>query len=160
MKILILILFLTGSLFAFAVPLDYIEPTNAQFQEADGDTVITVVLSSDTWSSSAKISYEITAITTTLDTDVTTTSSWTGDLLFPNTDRSSIPLTIINDGIVEEDETFQLRLYDPSGITLGDDTITIFTIIDDDTAPAITSDSTTVAEGGSVIFTPIITDPN
>lgn len=50
---------------------------------------------------------------------------------------ANIPVTIVNDAKDENDETIIVELYNPTGATLGANTIYTYTILDDDDPPTV-----------------------
>ena len=67
-----------------------------------------------------------------------------GTLTFdPNDVSKTIDIAIVNDGLVESDETVEVTLSNPSNATLGANTVHTYTILNDDadvTAPAAVTD--------------------
>ena len=64
----------------------------------------------------------------------------------------TVTVDSLDDNLVENDETFDVRLSSPTGATLADDT-GIGTITDDDNAPTLSIDDVTVTEGVTAAFT-------
>ena len=64
----------------------------------------------------------------------------------------TVTVTSLADNLVENDETFEVRLSNPTGATLADDT-GIGTITDDDGAPTLSINDVTVTEGDIATFT-------
>ncbi|HEX3018721.1 MAG TPA: Calx-beta domain-containing protein [Chitinispirillaceae bacterium] len=65
-----------------------------------------------------------------------------GTFLFNSGDTlKTITLAVINDGRPEEDETIDLILENPVNVIMSNDSVFTYTIINDDFAPVITSDS-------------------
>ncbi|HUW82091.1 MAG TPA: Calx-beta domain-containing protein, partial [Phycisphaerae bacterium] len=59
-----------------------------------------------------------------------------GTLTFdPNDISKTVAITIVNDGLVEADETIQVTLSNPTNATLGTNTVHTYTILDNDVQP-------------------------
>ena len=52
----------------------------------------------------------------------------------PGQQSSDLQITIADDGITEEPESFRVELFDPDGGTLGQNSAAVVRIIDDDVA--------------------------
>ncbi len=68
----------------------------------------------------------------------------------PGVTSMTIPITIINDSLNEANETIQLTLSNPTNATLGTNTVTTYTINDDDAAPTVQFNSATGSGSESV----------
>jgi len=68
----------------------------------------------------------------------------------PGVTTQNVVLTIVDDGIVEADETVEVTLSSPSGATLGTNTIHTYTIDNDDSYPAVEFDLTSSSDDESV----------
>ena len=100
--------------------------------EGDGDVVLNVSRSGNT-QGAASVDWAVAGGTATPDFDF---SGGSGTLLFgPGQASASIHLFLIDDSVVEPDETIQLTLRAPSGATLGALSSSVLTIIDNDTNP-------------------------
>jgi len=76
-----------------------------------------------------------------------------GTLTFdPNDVSETIAITIVNDGLVESDETIQVTLSNPTNATLGVNTVHTYTINDNDVYPTVAFDLT--ASAGDESTTP------
>ncbi|HUW83262.1 MAG TPA: Calx-beta domain-containing protein, partial [Phycisphaerae bacterium] len=76
-----------------------------------------------------------------------------GTLTFdPNDVNETINITIVDDGLVEADETIEVTLSNPSNATLGTNTVHTYTINNNDAYPAVQFDLT--ASSGDESVTP------
>jgi len=76
-----------------------------------------------------------------------------GTLTFdPNDVTKTVDITIVDDGLVEADETIQVTLSNPSNATLGVNTVHTYTINDNDVFPTVAFDLT--ASSGDESVTP------
>ncbi|HUW81944.1 MAG TPA: Calx-beta domain-containing protein, partial [Phycisphaerae bacterium] len=76
-----------------------------------------------------------------------------GTLTFdPNDVSKTIAITIVEDGLVEADETIEVTLSNPSNATLGTNTVHTYTINDNDAYPTVAFDLT--ASNGAESVTP------
>jgi len=76
-----------------------------------------------------------------------------GTLTFdPNDTSETIDITIVNDGLVEADETIEVTLSNPANATLGANTVHTYTINDNDAYPAVDFDL--VSSSGDESATP------
>ena len=64
----------------------------------------------------------------------------------------AVAITIVNDGLVESDETIQVTLSNPSNATLGTNTVHTYTINDNDAYPTVAFDL--VSSSGAESVTP------
>ena len=83
----------------------------------------------------------------------------TGIVEFADGETSErIGVTLIDDSIDEENETFHFVLYDPTGLEITEESVvTVGTITDDDPAPRLNADSPSVGEdAGSMVFTAML----
>jgi hypothetical protein len=99
--------------------------------------------------SDATVNYTVTGGTATGGGVDYTLASGTATITAGNT-TTTIPITVVNDVIDESNETIQITLSSPSGATLGTETVSTYTILDDDGA-GVTVDPTTISatEGGA-----------
>ncbi|WP_420642600.1 Calx-beta domain-containing protein [Candidatus Leptofilum sp.] len=105
------------------------------------DTTYTVDY--ETFADTALASMDYTAISDTLE-------------FLPSDMTKTVIVDILGDTLDEDDETFNVTLSNPSGASqLGDDTGT-GTILDDDAPPSLTIGDVTVGEGGTAVFTVIL----
>ncbi|HUW83252.1 MAG TPA: DNRLRE domain-containing protein, partial [Phycisphaerae bacterium] len=76
-----------------------------------------------------------------------------GTLTFdPNDLSETVAITIVNDGLVESDETIQVTLSNPSNATLGANTVHTYTINDNDALPSVEFDL--ISSSGDESLTP------
>ncbi|HUW82308.1 MAG TPA: Calx-beta domain-containing protein, partial [Phycisphaerae bacterium] len=74
-----------------------------------------------------------------------------GTLTFdPNDVTKTVDITIVEDGLVESDETIEVTLSNPSNATLGVNTVHTYTINDNDALPTVAFDLTASAGAESV----------
>ncbi|MBT9165955.1 MAG: hypothetical protein DDT25_00618 [Chloroflexi bacterium] len=114
--------------------------------EAEGSATITVNLSSAS-TQEVRVNYATSDGTATAPGDYTVAS---GTLTFdPGVTSQSFTVTILNDDLVEGDETLNLTLSNPTNAVLGTPAVAVLTIIDDE-MPEVMFDSATymVAEDG------------
>ncbi|MBT9143589.1 MAG: hypothetical protein DDT29_01997 [Dehalococcoidia bacterium] len=114
--------------------------------EAEGSATITVNLSSAS-TQEVRVNYATSDGTATAPGDYTVAS---GTLTFdPGVTSQSFTVTILNDDLVEGDETLNLTLSNPTNAVLGTPPVAVLTIIDDE-MPEVMFDSATymVAEDG------------
>lgn len=119
---------------------------------AEGTTPLNLgVTLSDSHTSDVTVQYAVSGGTATGSGTDYTLASGTATVTAGNT-TTTIPVTIVNDTLDEDDETIIVTLSSPSGASLGDNTTHTTTITDDDTAPTATfstaSQSVSEAVGG------------
>jgi uncharacterized delta-60 repeat protein len=104
--------------------------TESTVGEADGSVVVTVARSRSAVGA-ISVDYATSHDTATEGSDFVATA---GTLHWSDGDSASktIRVDVIDDGVEETDERFELALSNPSGATLGSNSITIVTIADDD----------------------------
>lgn len=103
----------------------------------DGDLPVTVVLSTRDATAKAGLDY----------------AGFTNSLSFGPTERLKlVRVQILNDGLTEERENFQLVLNDPTGTSLGRQQTTMITIDDDDQNFEFESAACTVAEDAGIVL--------
>jgi alpha-tubulin suppressor-like RCC1 family protein len=116
------------------LPLVRFSRDSYRVSEAAGTAPITVHLSAAT-AQLVTVAYAITPQSATPGADYTASN---GVVTFPpNTTHQTIPITILQDQVVEPDETLQLTLLDPSNAQLGTPTVATLTIQDDDGLPKV-----------------------
>jgi hypothetical protein len=104
---------------------------------------------------SVTVKYKLNGGTATQGSDFTFTS---GTLTFnPGETSKTVPLTILNDGFDEPNETVVVNLFGPTNATLGAITDHTYTILDDDPTPtlAFAQGSSTAAETAGVLSIPV-----
>jgi fibro-slime domain-containing protein/uncharacterized repeat protein (TIGR01451 family) len=100
-----------------------------------------------------KVDYATVDATAKAGADYTAAS---GTLVFPaGTTSLTIPVTVLNDALDENDETFSIALANPVNATAG--TAGTVTITDDDQAPAVSISDVSVTEGDSGTVTAELT---
>lgn len=75
----------------------------------------------------------------------------------PGSTQTTITITLIDDAIVEPDETFQVSLFDPLNAALAQATATV-TVQDDDGLPWLTLGDTKVSEAEGIMAFPVTLD--
>ena len=126
--------------------------------EADADMVFTVTLSAPS-AKTVMVSYATSNGTATAPSDYTATNGmltfWPGDAL-----TQAIPVTITEDALDEEDETFTVTLSGQSNATISDASAT-GTIEDDDDPPALSiADQSALEDIGTMTFTVSLDAPS
>jgi len=137
---------------------------NTIFDETDGNVNIKVKLNSPAEDSTGVLSWKFVDGSASINSDITATLQGTLHFVVGSSEML-IPLTIVDDAIAEPNETFILELYDATAnITLPTDpyqvTITILENDQNTHNPVIQSDTITCLEGGSIINTPNVVDPD
>ncbi len=133
----------------------------ADVTAAENGTFTFTVTAAPAPSSQVTFKYTVTAEsgdTATADTDFTAVATATAATIAANASSTTITVSVTDDALDEADETFTVKLSEPSsGVTLSDATAT-GTIEDDDDPPALAiADPAAVTEGDSgstdMIFT-------
>ena len=138
------------------LPLPVLTIGDATVDEGGGTAVFTVIANAES-SGTMTVDYETADDSATAGDDYTSTS---GTLTLTTGQRTAtIEVRVIDDSDEEQDETFMLRLTDPTGATIEDDE-GVGTIRDDDgtspppTTPSLRIGDATVDEGdGTAVFT-------
>jgi large repetitive protein len=118
--------------------------TDVTGPEATGSLSFGVLLTNAN-SSPVSVDYATTAGTATAGTDYTTVS---GTLTFmPGQTSKSVPVTVADDAIAEDDEAFTLNLSNPTGGLAISDAQGIGTIQNDDADPTVSVAAASVDEG-------------
>ncbi len=130
--------------------------TTGEGAEFIGATGATVSLTGSSAINTISVDYAVTGGTaTTGGIDFTLNS---GTLTFdPGETASGIPITLVNDELVEDNETLIITLSNPVNATLGTNTSLTFTIFDDDTTAEIEFDEITSSgnESETVVSIPV-----
>ncbi|PYS68114.1 MAG: hypothetical protein DMF69_21105 [Acidobacteria bacterium] len=138
-----------GDIFVFA---NLPQPDQARFKIAvtdvneNGGTVIVSVILANASSAPVSVGFNTTNGTAASGSDYIATS---GTLNFaPGETEKTFPVTILNDTLIENDETIIVRLSNPSGpFSLGDPNIASIKIVDDEPPPSIRIDDLITFEG-------------
>jgi hypothetical protein len=133
----------TGTIYDNEGPPSFVV-TDVSGAEASGTLSFSVLLTNED-ASSVSVDYATADGTAIAGSDYTSTS---GTLTFPpNQTSKSVDVTIADDALAEDDETFTLNLSNPTG-TLGiDDAQGIGTIQNDDADPTVSVAAAAIAEG-------------
>lgn len=111
--------------------------------------IITAIVSRTSGSFGAvSVPYTVTAGTATAGSDYTATSSGTLSWTDGDTTGKAVGITVLDDSLVESNETLTISLGTPTGATLGSPTSTTVTISSDDNPPAGTVQLTSSSYSG------------
>ncbi len=128
--------------------------------EADGVANITVNLGA-TSSQAVSVDYATSNGTATAGSDYTAAS---GTLTFaPGETSKTFPVTILDDGATEGDETVNLALSNPSGATLGALTAATLTIVDNEGPVTVNLNAAAYSaneSAGSILITAVLNRPD
>ncbi len=123
------------------------DETALSVNEDDGTVTLTVTRTGST-STNSTVAYTTTAVSATAGSDYTTAS---GTLTFATNETSkTIVVTILNNSVVETNETFKVVLSNPTGgPALGINSQATVTIVDDDIGITMAAATASVSEGGT-----------
>ncbi len=126
------------------------DETGVSVNEDDG-TVTLTVLRTGTAATNTTVAYSTVALTATAGSDYTAAS---GTLTFATNETSkNIVITLLNNSVVESDETFRVILSSPTGgPVLGPKNSADVTVVDDDIGVTLAGATASVSEGGTNII--------
>lgn len=115
--------------------------------ESDGTVVLTVTRSGPV-TTNVTVNYTTSAVSASAGSDYTTAS---GTLTFATNDTSkTITITLLNNSVVETNETFKVNLSSPAGgPVLGPNNSAVVTVVDDDIGITMAASTASVNEGGT-----------
>ncbi|HEX6032119.1 MAG TPA: Calx-beta domain-containing protein [Tepidiformaceae bacterium] len=126
----------------------------ANYNVDEGDGTVTVTITRSTSAGAGSVHWATSNGTAVAGTDYTAASGT--ETFSPGETQETFTVTILQDALVEGNQTINLTLSDPVGGSLGDQDTATITIIDDEGVPTVTNVSPNVgptAGGTSVVIT-------
>ena len=138
-----------------ALPQIFIDDAAAVYEAAGASVSFPVRLSRADPDAAVTVDYATEDATATAGDDYTASQNTTDTVTFTaGQTATTVMVDLVDDGIVEDTETFRLRLSNPSSnATLGNDDSAVATVLDDDALPTLSvSDAPEATEGAAAMF--------